>query len=217
MNRYRLNIIAGYKAGCRPWRLSCLSRLAILFILSGCASLAPPRPPASSFLSSPPPYSERFHVVGTWTLEGSRKASGHFDWNHSPQEDELRLLGPFSLPIANITRHQTITAIQTAKGEQLTESQWESASAAMLGHPLSLPLQPLSAWIQGSFYAKMPPGEWLSDPALPALETKVRQADWLIIWSRQTRDHVRPDRVMLSPPQLLYRLLLDIDQESSAW
>jgi len=217
-----------------PFLINCIrSRIRFFLLcpiviagLQGCSTLKPPATivPKQPSMDIPAPLAMRFHAVGQWEVDGPKRISGHFDWQHEPQHDTLTLLTAWSLPIAEITRENDQLIVHTSSGQHLTELQWLQASESLLGAPLIVPLEPLSAWIQGQFYPQMLPGKWLSKQDYASGEISGEQGGWMLTWYKQHPSvskipsrNFRPDRLKLQAPNVTYRLLLTLDQESSSW
>jgi outer membrane lipoprotein LolB len=127
--------------------------LGLLF-LSACAELPGlfhPKTVLPDSVKLGPPL-ERFTATGRLALSnGERRDHLRFQWNHSPEQDQVLLMSPLGQGIAELTRD--IHGARLVKGNQLPLAATNLTELTQQVFGSALPLEHLTDWLRGAYPA----------------------------------------------------------------
>ncbi|MBV8680037.1 MAG: outer membrane lipoprotein LolB [Aquitalea sp.] len=172
----------------------CSTMLAGSLLLAGCASEMQFRPTAVTATTQDKP----FNVSGRIAVNMDGKGSvGQFDWNHSPERDQLSVNSPLGTTVAQLQRDASGVSLQ-ADGKRWQAADVEALTSDVLGW--TLPLGNLVWWIRG-----------LPAPGTPyqlAADGSLEQQGWTIRFiSDADAPGPYPKRVEMQRDKLSLRLL----------
>lgn len=126
----------------RALAVACVAQL-----FAGCAVLPPPATAPS--IQALGPAIESFVLSGRLALRrGERSDHLRFDWEHSPDADNLLLTTPLGQGVARVRRDADGASLETADGRHHAAADWQSMTQKVFG--VVLPLDDLPEWLRGA-------------------------------------------------------------------
>jgi outer membrane lipoprotein LolB len=174
--------------------------LGVLIALAGCATVAPPPPPATEVV-------EAFHLLGRISVRyGNDGFSGSLDWRHGPDRDEVLILSPLGQGVAQLVRNETGVTLTTSDQQVFRADDAESLTEQVLGW--RLPLSGLPHWVQGRPAAGSA-AETRRDA--DGLTDRIVQDGWQVEYAgyKAFAAGTLPSRVFMDSPDLRLKLVID--------
>lgn len=110
------------------------------------AACAPLQPDDSVDLG---PAVASFSIGGRLMLrQGERRDHLRFEWEHSPDSDELLFSSPLGQGVARLTRDAGGALLELADGKRQRAGNWRALTQELLG--TGLPLDQLPEWLRGA-------------------------------------------------------------------
>lgn len=186
-----------------PVKPELLLGLIIVWLLSACSAIS---------VKTDAAYSKHarasLYQLDRWSFDGRLAITGQDDswsaslsWNHSPDQEEMKLSGPMGQKAAVIQLTDDFVSIDRGNGQVETSAQPEEFVSRQLG--IFVPVQSLRYWVLG-----------LPEPTRAFAETAdgFTQAGWLITYNQMLTDLSPPMPRKMTVVNSNVKLKLIIDQ-----
>lgn len=195
--------------------------LLLLFALylAGCVSTPTQPDQKIATAESAQAHIEKIAAIKQFALKGrigvqadGKGFSGQITWQHQPDRDLLTLYSPLGGQIALIEKSDGKVTLTDAKGNTLTEDNWENLTEKTLGW--ALPLDGLTDWALGRPSAQR---VQLQSRDAHGRLTKLKQDDWDIDYQAYIhhQDTLLPQRLNLRRVEANVKLVVESWSEIS--